>query len=549
VSETPLPTAKTKERTRNEVPESVDVAIVGAGTGGLMAGAYLAKAGLKVALFDPHYVAGGCSTQFHRTIVGGGVYRFDVGLHYIGEAGPDDYMGRMLSDVGVHQEFEQLDPDGYDTFVFPDFRFRMPNDLGLYRDRLVEMFPEETRGIDKWLSFCRQAEQARYMVTPHGGNMPLSVLLQIPFKAPALIWRKNSTLKSMLNACTKNIRLQAVLAAQQGDYGLPPGEASAIFHAGCISHFRKGAFYPKGGGQAISDKLADSIEANGGTIHLKRGIEKILVESGRAVGVRTEAKRGEQQTVRAKAVLSNADIQRTMLELVGPEHLPKKLVKRVEGFHYPSAIFMTFLGIEGDLRELGMEKTNYWQFDGYDIDHMYELGRRDGPHPLRGSYITSASLKDPTSDWHAPEGMQTLEAMALVPGEPEDWGTSRDTIDKRKYRKQSQYSELKEQLQQDLIDRAEGLFPGVADKIVFKESATPLSHSRYTRAIPGTGYGISNTPGQFADNRPDARSKLRGLYLCGASTRSGMGIIGASLSGQYAAKVIAKDLGTPLRTG
>ena len=137
--------------------------------------------------------------------------------------------------------------------------------------------------------------------------------------------------------------------------------------------------------------------------------------------------------------------------------------------------------------------------------------------------------------------------MALVPGEPSDWGVERDGIDKWKYRKQSDYLELKERLQQDLIDRAEALFPGLEDRIVFKESASPMSHTRYTRAIPGTGYGISNTPGQFADKRPDAKSGVKGLYLCGASTRSGMGVIGASLSGQYAAKVIAKDLGRPLK--
>jgi phytoene dehydrogenase-like protein len=178
---------------------------------------------------------------------------------------------------------------------------------------------------------------------------------------------------------------------------------------------------------------------------------------------------------------------------------------------------------------------------------MYKLGRADGPHPLRGAYITSASLKDPTSKWHAPEGIQTLEAMALVPGEPGDWGVEREAIDKWKYRKQSQYTELKDRLEQDLIDRAEGLFPGLKQQIVFRESASPMSHTRYTRAIPGTGYGISNTPAQFSDKRPDARTKLRGLYLCGASTRSGMGIIGASLSGQYAARLIAKDLGRPLQ--
>lgn len=548
MSETQLPTAKTKERTRTPVPESVDVAIVGAGTGGLMAGAYLARSGFKVALFDPHYVAGGCSTQFHRTVPGGGVYRFDVGLHYIGEA-REGYIADMLSEVGVEQKFEQLDPDGYDTFIFPDFRFRMPNDLGVYRDRLVEYFPEEVRGIDKYMRFLKQGEFARYKVSRNGGSMPLLGALQIPFRAPTVIWRRNQTLKQVLNSCTKNIKLQAVMGAQQGDYGLPPGETAALVHAGCISHFRRGAFYPVGGGQAISDKLGDVIEKHGGTIHLKCGIQRIRIENGRATGVVTEPKRGVQHTVAAKVVLSNADIQRTLLELVGPEHLPSKLLTKTEGLVYPSAIFMTFLGVDADLGSLGMEKTNYWQFDGYDIDALYKQSRKDGPDPLRGAYITSASMKDPSSHWHAPDGMQTLEAMALVPGEPGDWGAERNEIDGRTYSKQGAYIELKQKLEESLVDRAEGLFPGIKDHIVFKESATPLSHSRYTRAIPGTGYGIAVSPEQFDMKRPDAKTHLKGLYLCGASTRSGMGIIGASLSGSYAAKVIAKELGRPLRLG
>ena len=75
------PTARTKERTKSVVPEQVDVAIVGAGLGGLTAGAFLAQRGLRVAIFDQHYVAGGCCTQFAR----GGAddrYVFGMGMDY-----------------------------------------------------------------------------------------------------------------------------------------------------------------------------------------------------------------------------------------------------------------------------------------------------------------------------------------------------------------------------------------------------------------------------------------------------------------------------------
>ena len=83
-----LPTAQTGRRTTAPLPDAeLDVAIVGAGTGGLCAGAYLARAGLKVALFDFHYVAGGSATRFARGS-SGERYPFDIGLHYVGDCGP-----------------------------------------------------------------------------------------------------------------------------------------------------------------------------------------------------------------------------------------------------------------------------------------------------------------------------------------------------------------------------------------------------------------------------------------------------------------------------
>ncbi len=77
------PTLHTARRVRTPVPESVDVAIIGCGPGGLEAGALLARAGQKVACFDQHYVAGGCATMFERGR-SDARWRFDVGLHYIG---------------------------------------------------------------------------------------------------------------------------------------------------------------------------------------------------------------------------------------------------------------------------------------------------------------------------------------------------------------------------------------------------------------------------------------------------------------------------------
>ena len=76
----------------------------------------------------------------------------------------------------------------------------------------------------------------------------------------------------------------------------------------------------------------------------------------------------------------------------------------------------------------------------------------------------------------------------------------------------------------------EAMFPGTRERIVFRESATPVTHTRYTRASAGSGYGLACTPAQFMKGRPGYRGPLTGLYFAGANTRAGHGIVGAMLS-------------------
>ncbi len=524
------PVANTRARVRAPLPEEpVDVAIIGCGLGGLTAGAYLARQGLKVALFDSHYVAGGCATMFERGRADQR-YNFDVGLHYIGDCGPDGGIPRLLRPLGIELDYVEMDADGFDTIVLPDFTFRIPADRGLYRDRLVTLFPKEKRGIDR-----------------ANGRMGRRTLLEVAMRGRLLARYQNATMGTLLDSCTKNERLRAVILGQSGDYGLPPSKVSALLHAGLANHYFAGAFYPKGGGQMISDALAAEIEAQGGSIHLSCGIEKILVEGGRAVGVRTESRKGGAREIRAKVVLSNADLKRTMLELLGPEHLPAKWLSRVQGFEMGGAIFITFLGVKADMKAMGMGATNYWVYDGYDFEAFYnEPLDENGQLMTRGCYITSASLKDPDTPGHAPEGITNVEVMTLMPGQAKLWGVAEDQIDSGHYRKDAAYAATKQRIEDDMIARLDRLFPGSGELVVFRESATPVSHTRYTRASDGSGYGLAVTPEQFLKKRPGYRGPVAGLYLAGASTRAGHGISGAITSGRHAALRVAKDLGRPI---
>ncbi|MCO4763390.1 MAG: NAD(P)/FAD-dependent oxidoreductase [Myxococcales bacterium] len=540
------PTAKSKARTRAPLPSAeVDVAIIGAGPGGLTAGAYLAQHGLKVALFDQHYVAGGCMTMFERGR-GDERYRFDVGLHYIGDCGPDGEIPRLLKGVGLAIDYVEMNRDGFDTLVFPDFRFGIPAGLERYRQRLHEYFPKEKRGIDRYCRFLSEVNTIGRKVEAPGKKSRFGLLREIATSGRLLARYRNAPIGALLDSCTKDPKLKAVMLGQSGDYGLPPSKVSALLHAGLANHYFEGAYYPKGGGQVISDELADHIEKAGGSIHLRCGVERVLIENGKAVGVRTEAKKGEQHDIRAKVVLSNADLKQTLLGLVGPEHLPSEWITRTEGFEMGGAIFMTYLGIRGDLAEKGMTNTNYWCFDDYDTEAFYREVRAGGIIRPRGCYVTSTSFKDPDTPSHSPDGVTSVEIMALVPGKASDWGVDPALIDSGKYRKQPAYIDTKQRLEDDLVRRLDELFPGAGDDVVFRESATPVTHSRYTRASDGTGYGLAATPSQFLDKRPGYRGPIEGLYLCGASTRAGHGIVGAMKSGYSAAFRIAKDMGRPM---
>ncbi len=539
------PTWMTKRRVKAPIPDRADVAIIGAGLGGLTAGAYLAQAGVRVAVFDQHYVAGGCCTQFSR----GGPrnrYNFDIGLHYIGDCGPDGKIPGILAGLGITLDYVPMDADGFDTLVFPDFRFPIPVGHDAFRERFVGMFPKARRGIDRYVRFLREVDALLDRVDQNKGRMSWGIAWHAMTRGRLAGKYQHATLQDLLDPCSDDPQVRAVMAGQNGDYGLPPSKVSAALHAGLSNHYFRGAYYPHGGGQTIADRLSQFIEDHGGSVHLRHGIEQILIEDGRAVGVRSMSHQGIAHELRANAVLSNADLRETLERLLPQDTVPGEWQQRSRNFEMAAAIFMTCLGIRGDMRERGMKTSNYWQFDGYDFESFYDTAHDMVP---RGAYITSATLKDPTTTHHAPPGISNVEAMTVLSGKPEHWGLDQGSAADWDYKRNPRYQALKARIEDDMIARVEALFPGSAAAVEFRESASPLSHTRYTHATDGTGYGLAATPQQFFQHRPGYTGPIPGLFFTGASTRAGHGVLGAMLSGQRCARRIARELDTALTAG
>ena len=425
-----------------------------------------------------------------------------------------------------------MDAD-FEQLTFPDMEFSIPRDRDEFERRLLERFPAEARGIRRYIRFLEQADRMTELRLEEPALRTLWTLL----RSPLLLRYANSTFGRFMDSCTKDPRLRSIMASQHGTYTVAPGEVSSVLHAGLQNHyFTNGGWYPEGGAQVVADRLADAVEDRGGQIRLRSHVEKIDVKDGAVCGVTFSNKHLGRRQVGAGLVISNADLKRTVFELVGSDNFPAAYAERVRGFEMALPLFVVYLGLDIPADRLPYGNVNRWSFGNYDFDGEYAQLKAGSisEHPF--IYIATASCKDPGNSKLAPPGHTNMQVMTAVPSSPQFWGVTEEQIRDGSYQASEQYRATKERVTAMVLEEAERLVPGLREHVVFCESATPMTHTRYTGSTAGTSYGIAATPAQFLTKRPGARTPIKGLLMAGASMRSGHGIAGSMLSGVHAAR-------------
>lgn len=538
--------------------EKWDVIVIGSGLGGMTSAAYSAAAGKKTLLIESYGVLGGCSHVFRRKPN----WEFDVGVHYIGDCGEHGEVPTLLRGLGLDEKIKwlQLDPKGFDAIVGPDFELKIPTGWDHYLDNLIRAFPDEEKGIRRFVKVVRRVGQA--LDIGRSLASPTDMMKMVTKSGISSTWIL-APLPALFAACRLKPKTVLTLSVQCGALATSPMVMPVGMYAGLLRHYvGEGAWYPKGGGQMLSAGFAEVLMSNGGAIRTHTKAERILIENRKAVGVRLE----DGEVINAKAIISNADIKRTYRDLVGYENLPKRMIHRNENWKMSWPLINTFFGIEMDLTDT--PNSNYYVIPNWNAAKSYSNLMSFDSRMVSGAskrnatdwatdfainqpaFLQSSTRRDPSNFRSAPSGHAAIEVQTLAPFTPRLWGINEKQIESGDYRDNSNYKEVKEIITSGLLERVEQVYLGAASKVRIAELGTPATQERFTLSSGGASFGLEARFSQFGPFRPGTNTVISGLYLAGCSTSWGPGTLGAMVSGVFAASaVVGRDLHAEVRAG
>jgi all-trans-retinol 13,14-reductase len=493
-----------------------DAIIIGSGLGGLSCGAYLAKNGWKVLVLEKHSLPGGYATSFKR-----GGFTFDAALHMINGVGKGQNMYKFLEWCGVGDKIEFLKLKYFMRFISEGLDIRLPSgNLDEVISALEKSFPHESEGIR---NLFKQATKIYNDVfkfitsrTPLWFQLPIFPLLY-----PGLFPVLNITGGLLFNKHLRDERLKAILLGNWGYYGLPPSRLNIIYSVFPNFDFFKGAYYPKGGNQMMSNAFVDVIRQNSGEVVLNSEVSSVVIENGRAIGV--EIKRGEK--ILGRKIISNACAEETFCNLIGKDKLPNRFVKRMNKMEHSTSLFCIYLGLNEGFKARLESEEDYEIFvsNTYDLDEDYRWSMNCEVDKAGFAITLYSNIDDSLA-----KGNKFVLGITQVQGY-DYWKKYENDYTKGN---KKEYNKEKERMAVIMIERAERIIPEISKHIEVLEVGTPLTLKRYTGNTNGAPYGWANTVKQGSPmNRMSQKTPIKNLYLSSAWTFPGGGQTPVIVSG------------------
>ena len=511
-----------------------DIIIVGGGHNGLTTAAYLADAGINVLVLERRDVVGGAAVT--EELIPG--FRFSTASMFCGMVQSKVVEDLKLRDYG----YDAYGVDPPYTFMFPDNSYLCAwNDPDMFRREIGKF---SSKDADAFFEQQRFMQRYQEYIRPYFLRKPPSV----------------AEFAAQFKTQEEEEAYRAIMFGSAGHYALDHYESDAVrvmatglaASGNDVSLFSKGNMFKalwanmaeatgvagvwgfsRGGMGAITQAMAASAEAKGATIRTGAEIEEILVEDERATGVVLTS--GE--TIRARAVASNADPKRTFLKLVPDGHLEPSIERDVNNLKLRGNLAKVFIALDS--------RPEWACFNGEDpgtrdqgfigLVPSIEFVEESRVQALRGEMPdkiwTFLHVQSITDDSLAPPGKHAMTCyFQHVPYELAE-GSWDDESTKR---------ELSNRCLNHLREYITNLDDIMIDNVVFG----PRDIEDRFYLTEATMHHGDITPDQMFSLRPfagysDYRTPVKNLYLCGSGAFPGGSVSGAP--GHNAAHEIIKD--------
>jgi phytoene desaturase len=493
--------------------------IIGGGISGLATAALLAKAGMKVTLFEGREKVGGRAYIWEKD-----GFKFDMGPSwYLMPDAFDQFFKLMGTSADNELRLVRLDP-AYQT------RNEGLGDKLLIRERLEDnkrLFEEIEPGAGEALQrYLDSAEDAYRLSIKH--FLYTNFRDARAFFHPEVLSRAGRFIKHLLTSLdtfagqhVKDSRLRKILNFPAVFLGASPFDTPSMYHLMTHVDMNVGVFYPMGGFYTIIEAVERLAKQHGVDIRTNSPVNKIEVsDDGRATGVRVG-----DALFEADVVVGTADLHHIETKLLDKKHqtLPEKWwSNKVPG---PSAILL-YLGVKGSLPQLDHHTLLYaddWNKNFADVFRKPGDKSKVKFSDPASLYISVISKTDPST---APDGYENV--FVLVPCAP-DVRLGRGGINRSG---DADFEAAADRVIKQIGEWCD--IPDFADRIVVRRTMGPANFADELNAWSGTALGMAHTLRQSAFFRPKNRStKVRNLFYAGHNTIPGIGmpmcLIGAEL--------------------
>ena len=524
--------------------QKYDVVIVGGGHNGLVAAAYVARAGRRVLVLEKRELVGGCAVT--EEIWPG--YRVSTAA-YLASLMQERIVRELeLERFGYRVDakdpaFFSAFPDGRHLFFWQDDR-RTLEELAKFSKRDAERFP----AYEAFLERLARVVENLLLVTPPEfpprgvGDLVDYMKLTARFRGLnradtiALVKIFTMSATDLLDEWFESDQVKVTLATDAviGANGGPhsPGTAYILLHhvMGSVGGKRGLWGFVRGGMGAVSEAIAASARSHGAEIRTTAAVERIEVRNGRAHSVVLEG--GEE--IEASVIASNLDPRLTFLRLIDAKQVPSDFLERIRTFRSEGTSAKINLALTGlpSFRALpgapaAQHKATMHICPSVEyVERAWDDAKYGRPSHSPLLEMTVPTMYDPSL---APEGRHIMGIFlqyapyTLVEGAWDD---------------------LREPFAERVFDIIEEYAPGFRSLIEYKQVLTPVDLERRFGITGGNIFHGEMSLDQMFVMRPVPgaaryRTPVRGLYLCGSGAHPGGGVMGAP--GYNAAREILKD--------